>query len=83
VILSDNEVGNLWFFYNEYNPSEEKGKQIRALIRKLVEERYELYIQLWKEAYKDYSPYEKGQELALADALQSFGIDPASWKEEL
>jgi len=74
--MNDKEVGELWL-------SAKPGDHIFALIRKLVDERYELYIQLWKEAYKDYSPYEKGQELALADALQSFGIDPASWKEEL
>jgi len=79
--MTDKEVGELWQAIqdepNYYHRTEAR------LIRKLVEERYELYIQLWKEAYKDYSPYEKGQELALADALQSFGIDPASWKEEL
>ncbi len=38
MIISDSSVGELWRFYNEYNPSEEKGKQIRALIYKLVKE---------------------------------------------
>ena len=40
--MQDYEVGELWEHYGvHYNQSEHKGKQIRALIRKLVEERRE------------------------------------------
>ncbi len=82
--MDDKEVGKLWQeACNQGGNNPVHFWRVKDLIRKLVEERCELYGQLWKEGYKDYHPFEQGQELALADALQSFGIDPASWKEEL
>jgi hypothetical protein len=50
------------------------------LFHKLVEERCELYLAIWKEDYKFYFPHHDGQELVLADVLQCFGIDYASWR---
>lgn len=72
-MLSDKEVGELWYKWRLYSHDTEYGKHdVLSLIRKLVEERAQLYH--FKEPAKSY---EWGN--ALHWALRDFHIDPATW----
>lgn len=78
--MQDSEVGELWEFYREYNPTERKGIQIRSLIRKLVKERasrecayvHELYDHGMCSQWKTHED----------EARRDYGIPPETWSEK-
>ena len=72
--MTDEEVGELWDIYRKFGiewPRSDGGEVVR-LIRKLVEERAGIYIEA-------HGCNDCGEHIG--EALDDFGIDPATWKE--
>jgi len=72
--MTDKDVGELWRYWDHF----EDGDRIAALIRKLVDERAALI--LTDELALKGKLYQTKQ-AAKEKALDSFGIDPASWEK--
>ena len=71
--MNDKEVGKLWARHDE--PAHEYScEEVRALIRKLVEERAFYYNQT-PVVHRDFKPPESAE----LEACRDYGIDAKSW----